>query len=870
MGSKNDFPLMQKSFEEIERSYQELLSENEILRQQSIETVKRHAEAIRLLTDSQENIRIAELKLAEIALEESEQKFSMSFLLSPAAITLTTPIEGKFIDVNETFLRELGYLKEEVIGQTIFELKMFIDQEDTEDLIKELLEKQFVTNREVRMRKKSGETLIALVSIVFIQLKGETVQLTFAINITERMLSDLNLKISEEKYRLLAENSADIIWMINPEGNYNYVSPSIEKLLGLNPRDILNKPAVSILPPSHRQNFEMQLKTTLERIGKGETDISSEIVEMEMKNKDGTSIWTETLVKPIFNQGDGFVGFFGITREISERKKAQLLTERHALEQNLLARISSRLVGVSSGEEAFKYIGKQIFDIAKRSFVILTKYDPEKNTMVVKSTFGAGHKFSDLKKTFGTEPLKRGMIINDIMLKDLEIYKLPGMHLIAQEGVKTILAHKISRNNGIAIEQALHIKEIYTIGISWDNKLFGCIWILSRGKLAHDEKLLIQTIVNQASMAIERLHTGAQLARSEKKYRTLVEMSPDGIGLLKSNGELISCNQELANIFGFKDETELMNEMGGAFDFIANKDKDRAVKNVRLMLEEKSSPVQVYSMVRKDGSEFQAEVKTVILHDEHSQSKMLLSIIRDITEQKLAEEALEKYNKKLRNFAAHNEMVREQERLSLARDIHDVLGSSLAGLKMELAVLMQMISADQKQSNPEIPVQIGSMYKQIDESVTIMRKMVRELRPGILDELGLIEAIRWYAGEIEKRSGITFMMKVQGVETELDVKKSIIIFRIFQEILTNIVLHAQADKVQIRISWPGKKFFQLKVADNGVGIKKDVAEKPDSFGLTGMKERALLLGGRFTISGKAGKGTQVFLEIPIIRFNKKS
>jgi signal transduction histidine kinase len=153
------------------------------------------------------------------------------------------------------------------------------------------------------------------------------------------------------------------------------------------------------------------------------------------------------------------------------------------------------------------------------------------------------------------------------------------------------------------------------------------------------------------------------------------------------------------------------------------------------------------------------------------------------------------------------------------------------------------------------------MSFQIDDSVEVMRKIVRELRPGILDELGLIEAIKWYSGEIESRSNIICKLHAPQKELNIDKNQAVIIFRIFQEIMTNIGLHSKSTKVLINIDMQND-LFKLFVKDNGIGIEKKAIERTDSFGLLGMKERAMLLDGKLTIFGEPAKGTTVILEVP--------
>jgi len=181
---------------------------------------------------------------------------------------------------------------------------------------------------------------------------------------------------------------------------------------------------------------------------------------------------------------------------------------------------------------------------------------------------------------------------------------------------------------------------------------------------------------------------------------------------------------------------------------------------------------------------------------------------------------------------------------------------------MELAILKNYILQNEKITLNENDDPFTAMNSLIDDSVGLMRKMVKELRPGILDELGIVEAIRWYAMETEKRSAIRFTISATRKEISIPIKDADIIFRIFQEIVTNIVRHSGATNVSILIRLNKEKFL-LQVSDNGKGVSHVDLHKTDAFGIMSMKERTLLLDGKLDINGTEGKGTTVTIEIPI-------
>ncbi len=218
-------------------------------------------------------------------------------------------------------------------------------------------------------------------------------------------------------------------------------------------------------------------------------------------------------------------------------------------------------------------------------------------------------------------------------------------------------------------------------------------------------------------------------------------------------------------------------------------------------------------------------------------------------------ERLKESEDKLRRLAAHLISVREEERAHIAREIHDELGQVLTGLKMEVTWLAKRL-----REKPLIE-KTDSMCKLIDTTVQTVRKIATGLRPEMLDDMGLIAAVGWQAKEFQKRTGIRCRAKLPP-EVKLDMDVSTTMFRIFQEILTNVARHSRATRVDIELS-VGEERVALEVTDNGVGIADSDLNGKKSLGLLGMHERALLFGGEVRITGTHGHGTRVSVSIPV-------
>ncbi len=251
------------------------------------------------------------------------------------------------------------------------------------------------------------------------------------------------------------------------------------------------------------------------------------------------------------------------------------------------------------------------------------------------------------------------------------------------------------------------------------------------------------------------------------------------------------------------------------------------------------------------------------LEDRKSLELTNRKLLGEIAERKNTEVKLEAAYEQLRALTARIVSVREDERTSLSREIHDELGSSLTGLKMVLILIRRNIRENpDPQTIAYIQENITSMSALIDSMIVTIRKIVTELRPEILDELGLIEAIRWYAGEFQKRTEILVQVTIFPKHFAIGKVQTTELFRIFQEVLTNISRHSRADMVMVFLKRE-KQQCTLRIKDNGIGIKTEDIGRKNAFGLMGLRERTSLMNGKLKIVGKAGEGTTITIEIPV-------
>jgi signal transduction histidine kinase len=237
----------------------------------------------------------------------------------------------------------------------------------------------------------------------------------------------------------------------------------------------------------------------------------------------------------------------------------------------------------------------------------------------------------------------------------------------------------------------------------------------------------------------------------------------------------------------------------------------------------------------------------------------LVAKVARLLERKRLEEKLSITNEELRALAAKLQSVREEESIRIAREIHDALGGALTALKMDLASLGRSLS---ESGEKRIAQKVAAMSDFVDETVHKVRTIATELRPSVLDDLGLMAAIEWQAKEFQKRTGIEVRTTSDKEEVILAAEKSTAVFRIFQEILTNVTLHAQATRLEVVVEVKSNNLI-MSVSDNGIGITEIDISGPRSLGLLGMRERALVCGGQVEITGSKGVGTKVIVSVPI-------
>ena len=383
-------------------------------------------------------------------------------------------------------------------------------------------------------------------------------------------------------------------------------------------------------------------------------------------------------------------------------------------------------------------------------------------------------------------------------------------------------------------------------------------WIWDRGFPIEDESGRVYRLAGLAEDITERKMAEETLRSTEQHFRALIENSVDAISLCGPDGTIIYASPSTSQVLGYTpDELTRFN----AFDLIHPDDKAMMAKHMSELIQSPGVSIRIEARLRhKDGSWRWLEGTQRNLLEEPSVGA-IVNNYRDITGRKQAEEQLRGTTEDLRALSENILSAREQEGARIAREIHDELGSALTSLKWDLEGIDKAIStaSDQSQLSP-LRKRIEEMTKLMDTTINVVRRIASELRPSVLDDLGLGEALEWQAQQFQERTGIICNCDGSLHDLNLTEEQATAVFRIFQEALTNILRHAQATHVRF-VMQEDEDEFRLTITDNGRGITNEEKSGQRSLGLLGMRERAYLIGGTVDISGSKGKGTVVTVRV---------
>jgi PAS domain S-box-containing protein len=374
--------------------------------------------------------------------------------------------------------------------------------------------------------------------------------------------------------------------------------------------------------------------------------------------------------------------------------------------------------------------------------------------------------------------------------------------------------------------------------------------------------LAIFLLYRQASARLEehseRLRAQALLAQSEARLRGIVNSAMDAIITVDEGQHVVLFNAAAEAMFGCSREQTIGTPL---VRFIPERFRSAHAEHVTRFgrtgtTSRRMAGARVVTGLRASGEEFPIDASiSQLTEDGH---KLYTVILRDVTSRARAEQSLRESKEELQLLASEAHQAREQEQSRIARELHDELGQSLTALKMLLASVREALAP----RDGAVAEKLDKAEAVLDRTVAATRRIAADLRPLMLDDLGLIPAIEWLAEEFTQRNRIPCALAVDDPELAVSRVHATAIFRIVQEALTNVARHAKAGKVEVRIMQTASG-LTIRIRDDGIGFATDAPRVSSSRGLLGMRERTYLLGGSLEVESAPGRGTAIEVRLPM-------
>jgi len=636
-----------------------------------------------------------------------------------------------------------------------------------------------------------------IIELQKLQLKYDTLKASHSKDITEHKLAEKALRESEKQYRMLTEGMADVVWILNMETmRFSYVSPSVKKLRGYTPEEVLNQPVGdSLTPESHKRVNDLMKIRFPHFLAQAEKPISY-VDEIDQPHKNGSIVHTEVITSYLLNE-DGKLEVVGVSRDITERRQA----EEKLKESNSRLELAMQSANIAWWEMD---ITTGLVTSEKRKAEMLG-YAPEKFKH-----------YKDFMALVHPDDKEKAM---DAMRK----------HIDGSRG-KYEVEYRILNNSG---------------GYKWFYDIGEIVKRDSTGKPLKVTGLVID-ISDRKQMEID-------LIASEENLISITSNTPDHI---------IVQDNKLRYTFVVNPQLGLTKEQYiGRSDFeIGLSEKDAVhLTSIKRKVLETGNPVKIEVPLKNlSGNTEYFDGSLIPKFDTDGKVNGLIGYFRNVTNQKKSIESIKEYQKKLLSLTRYLEEVRENERSHIAMNLHDDLGQRLTSLNLDLGWMKSRMGVQSQ----GLRKKMEEMSRSIIETIESIKEVSSFLRPSILYELGLIAAFTWQLEKFRKQSGIKYHFSFKPAEFRIDDHISLIIYRVLQESLTNIIRHSEASSVEIVLIYKKAK-IELTIKDNGVGIDKAKINSITSMGIAGLMERVKSVSGTLSVIGEKGSGTTLIASIPL-------
>lgn len=840
-------------------------------------------------------------KIAESALKESEQRYR-SLIEQASDFIMITDTKGNFTDANSSFLNSFGYTKEELRKLNITDVidaQQLVTQPVRFDL---LAQGQSILN-ERKMVTRQGAIIVVEANV---KMLPDGRVLAIARDIRERKKAELALVTSEETRKLIMNSALDAIICIDINGFITVWTPQAEKIFGWKEEEAIGQLLGSMIIPEKYREQHLEGIQRYQKTGHG--PVLNRLIEITAINREGREFPIELSIIPI-KQGESEF-FCAFIRDITTRKQAeeQIVKEKELSDTavNSLPGIFymfdinrkfmrwnknfETVSGYSADEIPFVNpitffaeedrirAGQNVEDIFRKGSAELEANFLTRNGEKIPFFFtgrfvnydgipcmlGTGIDISGLKKA--EEELRKNeekyRTLVEQAVDAIALYDANGKILDVNTGSANLLGYSKEELMQLSLPDILTKEEIVQKPVRFD--------ILQGGESTVKQRLMrrkdgtvIETEVRSQQLPdgrflsvirdlTERKKAQQQIEEEKRLSDKLIDSLPGIFYWYDEHGRFLRWNRQFEIVTGYN-----ANEIAGMhpIDFFEGEDKPYMAGRIASVFLEGTSDAEA-DFVTKKGEKIPYYFKAVRL--EYNNRPCLLGTGIDISDRKKAEQELEASNETLRKLTEHLQNIREEERSHIAREIHDELGQQLTVLKMDISWLNKKIESEDE----KVKYRMKELVGMIDTTVRSVRKISSELRPSMLDDLGLAAAIEWQGQEFEKRSGIKVNMQLGVSDLKLPNNIAITLFRIFQESFTNVARHADATEVNVILRIIDNK-LELLIRDNGSGFTVVGIEKKKTLGILGMRERVTIINGDYSIESAPGKGTTVRVSVPL-------
>lgn len=732
----------------------------------------------------------------------------------------------------------------------------------------------------------------------------------------ERAQAMERLRQSEEHFRFLTERATDMVYLMSiPSGRYEYVSPAATQLFGYTPEEFCNSPVLirRVIHPDWHPYFEDQWA----RLLAGEVP---PVYEYQIVHKSGETRWMNQRNSAI-RSGDGsgtLIAILGVVSDVTERKLAEAQFESQRIRLLTLVQTMPDLVWLKDtdgiylscnpqverliGAPEAEIVGKTDYDFYDAELADFFRQKDRDAMAAGKPTVNEEWiTYPDNGQRTLLETIKMPMrdgtgkligvmgIARDITERKQAEERVARLYHILDNTQDMIFIFRpdtlcfVYLNKGAIDSIGYSEEELFQMSPGDINPLmpepefreliaplvagekeklrFETVHRSKGGRdlpvevqlqfvKERDERGLFVAIVRDIS---ERKQAEEALHRQKDFMAQVLDTDPNLIFVKNAEGRFIWANHAMAETCGLTVQEMIWKHNAEIYpdqpqDVAAFLALDREV------IRERREVVVTESAQSADGRQrWYLTIKRPLVEADGSVN--VLGIAVDITEQRLSGMKLAASYKELQRLSAHLENVREEERTRIARELHDEMGATLAAMKMRVAWLGSKLPAAMSQLAEEV----GHISELVSDGIQTLRQIVHKLRPSSLEDVGLAMAIEDYVKKFRRNTGIECMLTLPGQEVALEQGQAATLFRILQESLSNVAKHAQASRVDIILA-KRRNSLSLVVEDDGIGFERDNKEK--SFGLLGIRERALMMGGKARVSSMPGKGTRVSVSIP--------